>query len=169
MNDDLTCDRSASLISRHIDGRLTDEERRRLDGHLEHCGGCRDDLIEQHLVADVLRARQAISPPAGFAERLGARLDLESSIFGVADWRRWTWRLAPVAAALFLVAAVTAGQRDETTAGETTGALSTWPASVARNTPGGASVMWSENVSGDTLLSSVLTGSSPATREGESR
>ncbi len=50
----------------------------------------------------MLRMRPANDVSLRFGAQLSARLDDASGWFGIADWRRWTLRLTPVAAALAL-------------------------------------------------------------------
>ncbi len=85
----------------------TDETRHRaLRRHLAVCVACRKIRDEQRAVRVVLAARPNRDAPPDFAARVMANLDPAGSWLDALDWRRWTFRLAPVATALFLVAAV---------------------------------------------------------------
>jgi len=149
---------------------LTDAERAGIETHLAGCEACRAALADQRLVAGVLRARLPLQPSAAFAATLAARLDEASGWLGLLDWRTWTFRLAPVAMALSLVAVFSgshsaAGAGTSTAAvpasgsGETTAAtLETWTRGVSESTSV-ASAVWQDRTSSDALLETMILGS----------
>ena len=106
------CGDKHRMLARLADGSGADaptaEDQAELDAHLAECAACRSALDEQRLVANVLRSRPALVPSAAFSRRLASRLDEASGWLGILDWRTWTFRLAPVAAAL-AIAALLAG------------------------------------------------------------
>ena len=144
---------------------LAEAERMALEAHLAACEGCRAALTDQQFVVRTLRARPAIAPSPAFAAGLAARLDEASGWLGLLDWRLWTFRLAPVALALLLVAvlsgasATTSSEANETTAAT----LDTWTRSAGDSTP--AAAVWQDRTSSDALLETMLLGSG-TTREG---
>jgi hypothetical protein len=112
----------------------------------------KSDEDDQKLVASVLASRPPPDVPADFVSRVNARIDETAGWFGLADFRLWTLRLAPVAAALGLIAVL-------------------WPAAAATRTvpspvdapavssapfsPASAAD-WQQDVSGGALLDAAL-------------
>ena len=150
---------------------LTATERAELEAHLAQCADCRAALADQHFVAGVLRSRRPLEPSPAFAANLAARLDDISGWLGLLDWRMWTFRLAPVALAIFLIA-VFAGSSSTRTAftapsatESTTATLETWTRGVNESSSAAAAV-WQDRTSSDALLETMLLGPSGASREG---
>ena len=143
---------------------LNDAERRELDAHLDGCPSCRAALDVQQQVAGTLRARRPVDVTPRFAARLAERLDREDGGWlQLANWRAWSVGLAPIAAALVLLACLsTPGTSSESTTATTTqspAATVTFDnllASNAHDTP--AAVFLQPSASGDLLLESVLIG-----------
>jgi len=96
----MTCDDARGLIARRADESGEYGSDTALDRHVLGCADCRAALEEQREVVAVLRSRPVMAVSPTFAERLTARLDEASGWFGIADWRTWTIRVAPIAAAL---------------------------------------------------------------------
>jgi anti-sigma factor RsiW len=147
----LSCVDANRLIARRADGdRLDAPASAALDEHLAACAGCRDALAAQRAVADLLRARPADRVSPQFHARLSHRLDGEAGFFGLADWRAWTFRLAPAAAALALAGFLTAEQPSaaplslEEWAVSNTGSAST------------VSLLWDSQVSSDVVIQEML-------------
>ena len=105
---------------------------------------------DQKLVASVLASMPPPEVPADFVSRVNARIDETAGWFGLADFRLWTLRLAPLAAALALIGVL-------------------WPAASATNTavtlPAGTAAAdfspasatdWQQDVSADALLDAAL-------------
>ncbi|MGI5864264.1 MAG: anti-sigma factor family protein [Myxococcales bacterium] len=65
----MTCKRTESMFSPYLDGRLSSEERGRLEEHLAGCQGCRDELRAWKAASAALRSQPAPAVPAGLAER----------------------------------------------------------------------------------------------------
>ncbi len=125
----LICRRARRLIRRTVDDEtLPAEARALLRGHLARCAPCRDEYQTQHEVRRLLALQIECRPPAGFAERLDARLareaerrpagqslggpplpappgwsDLASAWHRETCWRRRGVRLLSAAAALTLI------------------------------------------------------------------
>ena len=104
-----------------------------------------------------MRPADRLSPH--FASRLAARLDDASGWFGIADWRAWTLRLAPVAAALAL--ATYLGTRHlDADAGDDRGMDARGDRASARE-----SLLWESGVSAESVMETMLTGELPASGE----
>jgi hypothetical protein len=108
---------------------------------------------EQDLVARILRSTPTPDVGPGFVARVNARIDAEKEEgwLGLADFRLWTLRLAPAAAALGLIAALwsaSAQGEPETTATAAVAVSTFSPSSLAD---------WESDVSGDALLEAALT------------
>jgi hypothetical protein len=133
---------------------------------------CREAADAQLAVATVLRSRPVSPLPAGFAERVAARLAVESGWLGLADWRVWTFRFAPLAAATAIVVLVLGGGAGPT--GFSLASLvETWTAGDSSSGRPAASLFLENDVPGDALLLTVLTegpddvvDTTPATWEG---
>lgn len=171
----LSCEQLAPYLVRLSDGPETiagsiDEATlARLEAHLASCATCRDALETQRAVASVLRTRPADRVSPGFSNRLAVRLDEASGWFGIADWRAWTLRLAPVAAALALATVLGADVPAIPGAGEGGGdAQSMRPATIEEFAVGIAEaaaidpLLWPSDVTADAVVESMVTGELPA-------
>ena len=100
------CDEAGPLLLRRLEGRLEGDEGHPLERHLEQCETCRETLEVQRRVAAVLSSRPVAEAPLGFAGRVMANLEPVSGGAGwpgaldALNWRVWTLRFAPAAAAL---------------------------------------------------------------------
>jgi hypothetical protein len=106
---------------------------------------------DQKQVAALLASMPPPDVPGDFVSRVSARIDQSEGWFGVADFRAWTLRLAPVAAGLGLIAVLWPGAA----AGTTSSSPSTVTAS-ADFSPTSATD-WQQEVSADALLAAALT------------
>src|SRR5262249_41366530 len=102
----MTCHNARDLLSGLVDDTLTDEERERVQGHLDECTECRKESDRFHATVALLRAMDRPRAPVGLVDRVLASTD-------PLPWhRRWLGRLfLPItvklpaeAAALLLVA-----------------------------------------------------------------
>ena len=96
--------------------------------------------------------------PADFVSRVNARIDETAGWFGLADFRLWTLRLAPMAAGLALIALLWPAPTSSTV---TTPPEAAAPS--ARFSPASASD-WQQDVSADALLDAALLPSGAGTR-----
>lgn len=106
---------------------------------------------DQRLVASVLTSMPPPDVPADFVSRVNARIDETVGWFGLADFRLWTLRLAPLAAALGLIAVLwpaAAATRTAATSGDV-------PVSSATFSPASAAD-WQQDVSAGALLDAAL-------------
>lgn len=111
---------------------------------------------DEAAVAEALRSRPASAAPAGFAERVAARVAGEGGWLGAADWRWWTLGTAPAATALLVVAVVLGGSRSDSTV-SLASATEAWASGDRTDGLPASSILWSAGVTGDTLLAIVLT------------
>jgi hypothetical protein len=156
----LTCDEAIPLLVRAADGTLEPHERLRLDRHVRACTPCAQALVEQTEVAGLLRAMPASEPPARVAHAIALRIAGSSDWLAVVDWRKWSWRLAPMAATLLLAAL------SLHTWTSTDIEADTFPRMVEQLTIGesqelepATALFWQTEVERDSLVYAVLTGS----------
>ncbi len=145
-----------SLLVRAAEGRLAPDDQARLDGHLAGCLACRDALEAQRAVRAALASRPPTLAAPDFQARVMAAIgrtrvarprSLEAWIERW-DFRRWTWRLAPVAAALVVaVLSVLYGTTGRLTAASSSAAAGQLPVSAA---------LWAPSVSDTSVLSLML-------------
>jgi hypothetical protein len=103
----MSCGTAIRSIARALEGRVAFNELDALVDHLERCATCHAEAETQMVVKRTLASRPHEPLPYGFTRRIAARLDAECALFvrRATDWRRWTIRVLPAAAALALVAA----------------------------------------------------------------
>jgi anti-sigma factor RsiW len=161
----LSCEDAHRLIARAADadtradgdpvGRAEDARlRHALDAHLGSCAACRTALSEQRNVATILRSRPVQIPSREFELRLASRLDEASGWFGIVDARVWTFRLAPVAVVLALVAILGSYT---STAPSSTRPIEEWARNSVDSTSS-ASMLWQQDVNAESLLEMMVTG-----------
>jgi hypothetical protein len=123
------------------------------------------DDNDQELVATALASRPTPTVSSGFLARVNARIDAarEEGWFGLADFRVWTLRLVPAAAALALIAILWPASAASTRLQTSTPAVSA-PATVTqRFTPSSASD-WQRDVTANALLEAAMRGGEPSAR-----
>jgi anti-sigma factor RsiW len=149
------CQEYEALILRAVDGAGDAAGRGRLDAHLATCATCREAIDTQRVMRAALVARPAAAASGDFAARTMARIAAgmprREQWMDVFDFRRWTWRLVPAAAAL-AVLVLTIGQNTSSSEtspsdGATLAASTDLPVSAA---------LWSSDVSAADLLSLML-------------
>jgi hypothetical protein len=106
---------------------------------------------DQDLVATALASAPPAEVSPAFLARVNARIDAEADggWLGVADFRSWTLRLAPVALALALLAVWWPASPAATTPPATTAAVEFTPASATD---------WQSDVNANALLEAALSG-----------
>ena len=114
----MNCRQAEPLLARAADGTLDAERSRVLARHLDGCTDCRSALDMQRAMREVLTARPQAPTPLGFAARVMASLPerepgAAAGWLDALNWRAWTLRLAPVAGALFVGAALGIGPSAE--------------------------------------------------------
>ena len=107
----MTCRQAEPLLARAADGTLDAQRRAALALHVAACADCREVLDAQRAMRELLAARPDTPVPLGFATRVMANLAERDAgrvpgWLDAVNWQAWTLRLAPIAAALFVGAAV---------------------------------------------------------------
>lgn len=153
----MRCDDVERAVIARAAGRVDPAGVERLAAHLAGCAACREASAGQDDVAAVLSARPAAAAPLGFATRVMAHLDASPTWLDVIDWRRWTVRLAPAAAALLVVAAVGLRPAAAVEPIEFSDLVTDWVGVDDAAGPPALSLLWQEEVNDDTLLEAVLT------------
>lgn len=70
----MNCHEARESLSSYLDGELPAREREELEEHLERCEACRQELLEMEALVEICRSLGEEPLPAGFQERLRARL-----------------------------------------------------------------------------------------------
>ena len=153
----MRCDDVELAVLARAAGRLDPAGVERLEAHLDGCPACREAVAGQEDVAAVLSARPVAELPLGFATRVMAHLDGPPTWLDVINWRRWTVRLAPMAAALLVVAAVGLGPPEAVEPVEFSDLVTDWVGAGDAAGPPPFSLLWQDEVTEDTLLEAVLT------------
>ncbi len=125
----MTCRHAEPLLARAADGTLDADRSAALALHLAACADCRAALDAQRAMRVLLAERPEAPVPVGFATRVMANLpDASREPFArparrkpataagwldAVNWQAWTLRLAPVAGALFVGAAIGLGPSTE--------------------------------------------------------
>ncbi len=184
----MTCRQAEPLLARAADGTLDADRRAALARHLDACAGCRAALDAQRAVRGLLAARPETPAPAGFAARVLARLPetnrraparpaernppAAAGWLDAVNWQAWTLRLAPVAGASFVAAAIGLGPAPdaaETGASDPADVAAAW---MAEETPAGEAAgaapadavarLWRDGgETADDLLLDVLLAADP--------
>ena len=133
----------------------------RLAEHLDRCAACRQALAEQRVVRRALAARTDAPVPAGFAARVLADVHVVPRWMDLLRWRTWTYRLAPVAAALLVMAGLAVRSAADPTPAEAAGVAGlvdvwTYGAPESGELPAYA-LLGQDDVSGDLLLDAILS------------
>lgn len=125
----MTCRHAEPLLARAADGTLDADRGTALALHLAACADCRAALDAQRAMRVLLAERPEAPVPVGFATRVMANLPDTSrepyarparqepataaGWLDAVNWQAWTLRLAPVAGALFVGAAIGLGPSTE--------------------------------------------------------
>lgn len=142
-----------SEFVRAADGSLETNERDVM-AHLASCDACRDQLDAQTVARRVLVARP-IAPVRDLSAAIRATLENERPWIERLNWRRLSLRVAPIAAALTLVALIIVQAADP--AAVRTADTSITSADTSTSDPTVASALWSGEVDDDQLLTLFLT------------
>ena len=106
---------------------------------------------DQRLVASVLASMPPPDVPADFVSRVNTGIDETAGWFGLADFRLWTLRLAPLATALGLIAVLWPAA-----AATTTAAFPSDPAVSSATFSPASAADWQQDVSAGALLDAAL-------------
>ena len=150
------CDDLIPALVRAADGTLSAQEQATLSAHLATCAACTEALADQQAMRQAL-VTLAETPQTTFVgTRVMAQLRAErpaTTWLESLDWKRWTWRLVPVAAPL----AIVVGSVAQTTATEAVVA-----ADATTGLPASSALVTGE-VGGTDLLSLLLNASADTT------
>ena len=127
---------------------------------------------DQDLVAAALSSAPVVEVPPSFLARVNARIDAEGEPdpgwLGLADFRTWTLRLVPAAAAMALIAALwsggaadsagSAGPSPSSSSSSSSAASSS--STVAQTFSPSSAADWQQDVSGNAMLEAALPGGS---------
>lgn len=158
----MSCEEWLPALLRAADDRQDDSDAAaRLAAHLRGCDACRLVLAEQRDTRRLLAARARATTPPGFAARVLSAVHGAPHWTDLLSWRTWTYRLAPVAAALLLMAGLLAsstGSQAPPAAGGVEEVVDVWTYGAVE---GGAlpayALLGQDGVSGDRLLDAILS------------
>lgn len=153
----MSCDDVGPLLLRRLDGRLEADDRHRLESHLAQCAACREELEAQQGVATALASRPPSGASMAFVGRVMAAVEEDRDWFAVLNWRAWTFRLVPVAAALVLVASLGFGPTEAAEPLEFADLVAEWVIEDDAETLPPFALFWEDGVANETLLEAVLT------------
>ena len=158
----MNCNEWLPALLRAADDRLDDsDEAARLAAHLRGCAECRQALAEQTTARQLLVARAAAPAPAGFAARVLSAVDTVPRWMDLLSWRTWTYRLAPVAAGLLLMAGLairSAAGQPPPAEGDVAEIVDVWTYGAADGSELPAyALLGQDGVSGDRLLDAILS------------
>lgn len=146
----MECTDVERLLAAKADGALDVERQRIVDAHLSTCAACRRLLDDQVAVRSMLAAAPVPEAPRDFLARVNAAIDAEDAgWFGLVDFRAWTLRLVPAAAAIALVALLwpSSGATSTSAASQTAAVGEFRPSRVTD---------WERDVSANALLDAAL-------------
>lgn len=118
------CEEMVPLILRSAEDALDAPARERLATHLKDCGACREALLEQIEVRQLLAQVPFPDVSNRFAARVREQVMPTAGWIGLLNWRTWTLGLAPVAAMLCLLAMYTG--REVSNSASTSTVITTW-------------------------------------------
>jgi anti-sigma factor RsiW len=148
------CDDLIPALVRAADGSLD----ARLQAHLATCPSCAQALADQMSMHQALTALAAEPVHTFVGSRVMANLRSDAPAttwLDSLDWKRWTWRLVPVAAALAIAVGSVAANADVTDTTYTTNA-------TASETMPASSTLVTGEVGGTDLLSLLLNSTADA-------
>lgn len=160
----MSCDEWLPALLRAADEDWTESNAiggERLAEHLGRCTDCRQALVEQRAARQMLAARADAPVPAGFAVRVLAGVNAVPAWMDLLRWRTWTYRLAPVAAALLVMAGLAvraAGDPTSPAGGDVAKLVDVWTYGVQESDELPAySLLGQDGISGDQLLDTILS------------
>jgi predicted anti-sigma-YlaC factor YlaD len=92
----MKCKRAETLLSRSLDGLLTDGEKDALEEHLESCSSCRKKRMEYAFIAETLNKEDFPEIDPYFWEHLQPRLKEGKKYAFWSAWKQWSLRAAPI-------------------------------------------------------------------------
>ena len=139
-------------IAQAADDSLAPELRRDLDAHLAGCDACRGLFDAQRDARALLMARPIV-PVRDLSAAIRRTLEAERPWIDRLNinWRMWSLRVAPVAAALVVVAVLAVRTAESGASATDTAVVTSSDASASV-----ASALWTGDISEDTLLTLFL-------------
>lgn len=92
----MKCTKAEILISKSLDGLLTDEEKDLLERHLRSCPACQIKGKEYAIMMETLRDTEFPAEKPYFWERLQPRLKEQRKFDLWSLWKRWSIRAVPL-------------------------------------------------------------------------
>jgi anti-sigma factor RsiW len=157
------CDDLIPALVRAAEGSLDvlpADERARLQAHLATCASCAEALADQTSMRNALTMMAAEPVNTFVGSRVMANLrseGLATTWLESLDWKRWTWRLVPVAAALAIAVGSVAATSTNAT-GTTEETDPTDATSTTYSMPASSTLVTGE-VDGNDLLTLLLNSS----------
>jgi hypothetical protein len=96
----MDCQGAEELVSRDLDGRLTDAELEELSSHLAACPGCARDAEKTRAAEELLRALGRQEPSSTFGEELRRRIDVARNAPPASRFTAFAGKFASLAAGL---------------------------------------------------------------------
>ena len=157
----MNCEDVNEVLIEYQDGRLDDRRCRNVDQHLAACAACRETAAGQRAVSTVLASRPEARMPAAFAARVSARI-AGDGWFAVADWRWWSVRFAPIAAALLIAAGIVIEREAQPSDDRSLASVVETLAAGESDSLPVTSVLWQQDAPDDSVLLTVLTAPADA-------
>jgi len=158
----MNCEDVNEVLIEYQDGRLDDRRCRDVDQHLAACAACRETAAGQRAVSTVLASRPEARMSAAFAARVSARIAGDGTWFAVADWRWWSVRFAPIAAALLIAAGIVIEREAQPSDDRSLASVVETLAAGENDSLPVTSVLWQQDAPDDSVLLTVLTAPADA-------
>lgn len=160
----MQCEQMTALLVRAADGPLGAADQALLDQHVAGCAACAEALADQRAARTALVDLAQAPVVTHVRARVLAQLredakSAEGSWLDAFNWQRWTWRLVPVVLVLAIAAAGTSSPVTSTTVAVTTADTTTDGTSTEESGTPVSSALVTGEVTGDTLLSLMLSAS----------
>jgi anti-sigma factor RsiW len=103
----MKCKQSERWILRSFDNHLKEEEKERLERHLESCTHCQAKKAEYEMLLRLIREEEPPEPKAYFWERLRAKILEKRKTPRLLAIKRWSLRAVPFSLLVVLLLALT--------------------------------------------------------------
>lgn len=90
----MNCKKAARLLLLSFDGRLSEKDRRQLEGHVLECPSCQKKERAYGEILNLLRLRHVPEPLPYFEQRLMSKLRLAQQEAPGLFWQKWATRAA---------------------------------------------------------------------------
>jgi predicted anti-sigma-YlaC factor YlaD len=102
----MKCKRAETLISKALDGLLTNKEEEALQRHLKECPACQKRKEEYSIMIETLRDQDFPQVKSYFWERLHTRLKEKREYDIWFLWKRWSLRAVPLSIVAVVILAL---------------------------------------------------------------